>query len=1523
MSDVVGKYLVELNYDTASATLSLRDFRAKAIADVKAIGDALNKIDELKGLQNGAKAAKDRVAELAKQSDDVRKALAGLSKESVGFKLIERELKTVVKEFGQAVREADRLDTKIGKLSNTLAQAGIDTKSLATEELRLAQSLQAAAAAAEVAQARNILGVKSMAEQRAELQRLQQAYETLRRSGASIQELADAKMALRLRTQELAQAQVGVTNNMQQLGIAVAGVLGSTLAYTRAAREVIASAARYEQGLASIASITQLNKVQLDVLGDSVLRLAGRIGIDLPTAFKALYNIIGSGIPPENAISVLEASAKAAVAGITTIDNAARIGVQVLNAYQLQASQLPKVFDILFQTVRDGVISFEELADKFGLVLPAARTAGVSLEELSGAVVVLTRAGLNAPRAMVALEGAIKQLAAPTPEAAAEMARLGISFNGLVGTVEQLVKLNVGPGTLRKLIPDVEGQRAVALFTQNYELLKNSVQEAGRAANATQEAFDKLKNTPEQQLKIFNAELERSKVALGKALLEGALPLLRGLTDLLKMFNELSPATKNMVAIAGSLAGALTVGAVAAKTLAPILVPLAAGLAATGAAGQAGALGVRALQLAVSGLLPAVAAGAAGFALGEKLRETSAEAQRLGDFLGGNFAAIVIQLGNRFDQFKAFVSGNTEEYKRASAALQANVAQYNEFKRTLVDVGFEITQLRVKQTELRQAVEQAQANVGAASAKYIEAFAPIQQKVTDAVAEFNRNIAISESALNTFRTTLAATEAASKSLFENQGKALEQDLAARLQALQISFEQGKLSQLQLLQQTAQAEVANYTLRLTAQREFATTTLKIFEQDAAARRALAVKTGEDQVKVDIELRNSKIALLTEIRTRYEQTYAALAQQEQNLLKIAKAADEERRISKLSVEEKIREVQRGLLTPYEQYYDRVKEIDRALAQSREAYLKGNLDQAKDYAKKAIDLSANIGQAVTDKEGNVVISARRAATEATDKLRESGNQLDLVLKKQGDSARTAATAFGEQGAAARKGADETAKAIDGLVKTTVPIIKPRIEADAENIAAETAKIIKLVEESKPIAKVDADVKQAEAAYNLFKKYVEDNRPQADIEAKFEDFKTKVDAAVKAVPTVGLKVDSEPVTAALAGIKTSVEALGQSKINLQSNVDEIKQKLETLKVPTQSTHTVKEVYVRDPNRPPEVSGNVVGANTGGFITGDTLPGFNTGGVVRESMREKLDRALAQPGGIQRFARGGFVGLVGGSGNRDTEFFNLQSGSFVLNQANSNRLLGAVNTSGAGGGKGDDLVATLRAKKVFERGSLLRTVLNSALDYDLKTLRKYASVSGTSIDTAAEYNTRQYANQRAASLLAGYRNAADQRDTSRAEGFTVDAINAFESAKKAFEGLDIRGRFAEGGNVEGGASVPALLTPGELVFSPEEVSRIGLQKLQAMNAAKTPAQFDEAMLAKFKAGGPVLPSFADRFGEVAGPMLRRFNEGGYANSTVNNASSNTTNMNNVININAGNADVRQLARAVRAEIDNMDRRSK
>jgi hypothetical protein len=64
------------------------------------------------------------------------------------------------------------------------------------------------------------------------------------------------------------------------------------------------------------------------------------MGVDAVQATRALYEIISSGIPADNSLFVLEAASKAAIAGLTDVDTAARVGVAVLNGYGLEVTRL-------------------------------------------------------------------------------------------------------------------------------------------------------------------------------------------------------------------------------------------------------------------------------------------------------------------------------------------------------------------------------------------------------------------------------------------------------------------------------------------------------------------------------------------------------------------------------------------------------------------------------------------------------------------------------------------------------------------------------------------------------------------------------------------------------------------------------------------------------------------------------------------------------------------------------------------------------------------------------------------------------------------------------------------------------------------------------------------------------------------------------------------------------------------------------------------------------------------------------
>jgi len=1473
-------------------------------------------------------------ASAASLADALKKSEQG----AVGYKTLQDNLRNVEAELKATERAAKSQATQLKALEQELGVSAKDTSKLAAEQLALAKALDTAQRAVATQTARGVLGVVNTDEARAQIKKLQDAYNVLRADGtATLNDLAQAKSRLVAKTIEVNAQQSILTGSMQQLQGAFVAVIGSVGAYALAVSAVTTAASRYEQGLASIASITNLNKVQLDALGQSVLRLAGQIGLDGVEAFRALYSIIGSGIPPENALRVLEASSRAAIAGLTGVENAAQIGVQVLNAYQLQVGQLDRVYDILFQTVRDGVISFEELAEKFGLVLPAARTAGVSLEELSAATVVLTRNGLTAPRAMVALEGAIKQLAAPSTEAAGAMAELDIQYNGFAGTIEQFARKNIGPELLRRLIPDVEGQRAVALLSSNYNLLATSLDEATNAAGATKDAFNKLKDTPEQALKKFSAELNRAQVAAGKALLEGLLPLLNGATDLIKAFNDLPAGLRNSVTTLTAVGGALAVTAIAARAITPIIAPIVAGIGALGTSGALAAAGIGAATTAITAFIPAaLAAGVPAYQFGQWLRESSAYARQFGDTLGGGVAAAIIDVSERLRYMTALVSGDTAEMKRASEAIDRNKLQYVELTNTIGANGAALQQLEVKQASLRKSLEETQATVGKVGAKFTDAFSQVVEAVDKPLTELNARINRTASNIEAAQGRIGASATAARDLYAAQIAQIDQSLAQQTAAIQVSVAKRELTETAGIKKVTDATVAANATRLKALNDHAAAAIKAFDLDAQARIAVARKTGADVEKIEIELRTSRIALINELAGKYNEYITGAKRAEESLRDKVKEVDDQVR----KIRSDAADFNNRLLTKtggdVRAYYERSNQAEQALADAARA--SGEVRQR--YLERAKALAGSLGDAVTDATGREVTAARAAANAQDIYNRAAKIELDDLAKKRA-ALDAAADAYKKSGEAAVAQGVDIKNQLDKLFPEQGEKVTIRLEKDEAQIKEKLASLQADVLAQAPLAFVKLQIDAAKADYDVFKLAVEKNRPQVEIEGKFDAFKEKAKEAFDSLPQVPVKVDAEPAKAAIGELESSVTAFFATKRAVQSNVDEITEKVKALStLDTSSTHTVFVKYVTEggkkvavPDAPP-------------------LPGFRTGGLV------SVDGARARTAAIAHFASGGFVGRVPGVGNTDSVFARLQAGSFILRKTPS-EILAALSSSGAGGsnifnrlrdgssgrrvpgsgkfsggidagsgtsGSIDSLIEAVQARGTFERGGMISSLMEGAIRAMRNNVTAYRAGKPLGfVERDAEDVTERNARPKVRAVQQAYSAAAATRNEGAAGSATSAAI---ELAKELIAPLDNinfgllgqkgSGNFlADGGSPVGRGIIPAMLTPGEISFGPAEVKRIGLGRLQAMNAANSREQL-LASLMHFNAGGSV-PTMGESFAENVLPMLRRFNEGG---SVTNANTSNTANNTFNFTVNAGsNIDERALAQRLYSEFSAIERR--
>ncbi len=497
---------------------------------------------------------------------------------------------------------------QLAQLSAALKSAGVDTNQLSNEQKRLAADMAQASRAADqqarIAGARDALGVRPHREIRGEIVQLQRQYQLLARTGQlTSAELAQAKVRLRERVAELEQGTNGWAQSLTQARLQVGAAAAGMGAMVYAGGAVLKFYAQFAQRMGEVNSITDLSQAEFQALSTDVRQLSQAMGKEAAQSAAALYDILSSGVSPENSIQTLELATRAAVAGVTDTATAVRGGLAVVNAYGEGIEQLGVRYDQLFLAVRDGVTTFPELASYIGDTLPTAKAAGVEFSEVAAAIALMTKAGIRTPQATTALKGALNALAAPGEAAAKAMAGLGIEWRGLTATLEDIAGRNLGLAALREILPDVEARTAVLALTQNMAGLKAEVEAMGNASGALDAAYAKMAATPQAELDRFNASWGELKLQLGEAA-TAFLPLVQGATEALNAFNGLPPLIRNITAgLIFLVSSLLSMRAVYLALRNPFGLFLGH-MAATPAAAGAAATGMSTVGTAATSLIP-------------------------------------------------------------------------------------------------------------------------------------------------------------------------------------------------------------------------------------------------------------------------------------------------------------------------------------------------------------------------------------------------------------------------------------------------------------------------------------------------------------------------------------------------------------------------------------------------------------------------------------------------------------------------------------------------------------------------------------------------------------------------------------------------------------------------------------------------------------------------------------------------------------------------------------------------------
>ena len=325
------------------------------------------------------------------------------------------------------------------------------------------------------------------------------------------------------------QALGAVSNAVSQLNGTLQDITADSRAFGAAMKAANTMAGKNAEGFANLkGQVADLSKT-LPIARDELA--------------NGLYQVISNGVPEDNWIDYLNKSAKASVGGIADLGETVKVTSTVIKNYGLAWDAAESVQDKIQLTAKNGVTSFEQLAQALPRVTANASTLGVSIDELLASFATLTGVSGNTNEVATQMAAIFTALVKPSSEATEMAEKMGIEFNaasikaagGLRNFLTQLdasvKEYAAANGVLEqevyaKLFGSAESLRALTPLTnQLAEKFSENVDAMANSAGTINAAYNEMSSTGSATTQMLKNQLVAiTDVVAG--FVGGAMPIL-------------------------------------------------------------------------------------------------------------------------------------------------------------------------------------------------------------------------------------------------------------------------------------------------------------------------------------------------------------------------------------------------------------------------------------------------------------------------------------------------------------------------------------------------------------------------------------------------------------------------------------------------------------------------------------------------------------------------------------------------------------------------------------------------------------------------------------------------------------------------------------------------------------------------------------------------------------------------------------------------------------------------------------
>lgn len=371
--------------DRASRPLNALQNASQTLAsDIHDSQTALGALDEQAGRINGFRKANAQLATTEQSLAQAKQQAAALA---LQFKNTQNPTQAQADALSAARKSAANLKLEYNSLRYSvqrqrteLAQAGINTRTLSSDERRLKS--QIGEKTQQLNRQRDALA--RVNQQQAQLSTVQNRYESGKRVATRVHQLANAGVGM-------AKAGFDQTSRFMAPGIS------------------------FEKQMSTIQASLGLEKgdARLEAIRQQAREVSARTGVPADTVVRAQTELARSGYDADGVIAATVPTVNLSLAGNVDAAKAADILSSTQAAYNLADTDAGRISDLLTRGFTSSNTSLVEMAAAVTSAAPAADATGMGLEETIAQLGVLTEKGMNGAAAGDALSAMLRQPQAP------------------------------------------------------------------------------------------------------------------------------------------------------------------------------------------------------------------------------------------------------------------------------------------------------------------------------------------------------------------------------------------------------------------------------------------------------------------------------------------------------------------------------------------------------------------------------------------------------------------------------------------------------------------------------------------------------------------------------------------------------------------------------------------------------------------------------------------------------------------------------------------------------------------------------------------------------------------------------------------------------------------------------------------------------------------------------------------------------------------------------------------------------